>query len=84
MKHTYHDGAVLGAAGDDLVIMGTPVDVQHRSRVATHCGVGLVNPACLKGETRKRAVTCRQHRAHLGAEDGASSFSVTPAALTES
>lgn len=55
-RNTHHDSAVLGAAGDDLVIVGTPIDVQHRPRVATHCGVGLVNPACLEGRRRKRAV----------------------------
>ena len=43
----YHDIAVLRAAGDDLVIVRTPVDVQHRPGVATHRGVGLVDAARL-------------------------------------
>ena len=39
---TYHDRAVLGAAGDDMVIVRAPVDVQDRSRMTTYCWVGLV------------------------------------------
>lgn len=44
---SYHDCTVLGPAGDDLVVMWTPVDVQHRACVSAHCGVGLVDPARL-------------------------------------
>lgn len=57
---THHDSAVLGATGDDLVIVGTPIDVQHWPRVAAHGGVGFVNPACLEGRTRDRAVRSRR------------------------
>lgn len=45
---TYHDRAVLGAAGDDMVIVRAPVDVQDRSRMTTYCWVGLVYATRLK------------------------------------
>lgn len=44
----YHDCAVLGATSDDVVIMRTPVDVQHRARVTTYCRVDLVYTASLR------------------------------------
>lgn len=62
-RAAYHDGAVLGAAGDDLVVVGTPVYVQHRSCVPAHCWIGLVDPARLQGKTRKRAVRPQRPRA---------------------
>lgn len=49
----HHDSAVLGAAGDDLVIVRAPVDVQHRASVTAYCWVGLVYAAGLWGR-RKR------------------------------
>lgn len=44
----HHDRAVLRAAGDDFVVVGTPVNVQDRSCVSAHCRVGLVNAAGLQ------------------------------------
>lgn len=44
---SYHDCAVFGAAGDDQVVVRTPVDVQHRARVSAHRGVALVYAATL-------------------------------------
>lgn len=35
VPHTHHDGAVLGATGNDVIIVRAPGDVQHRGRVAT-------------------------------------------------
>lgn len=39
----YHDTAVLGAAGDDVVVVRTELDVQDRPCVAAHGGVGHVD-----------------------------------------
>lgn len=47
----YHDRAVFGAAGDDQVIVRTPVDVQHGARVSAHRGVALVYAAALPEDT---------------------------------
>jgi len=44
----YHDRAVLRAASNDMIIMRTPVDVQHRARVTAHCWVNLVYTASLR------------------------------------
>lgn len=51
---TYHNSAVLWAAGNDLVVVWAPVYVQHWSCVATYCGVGFVNSTSLKGEREKQ------------------------------
>lgn len=45
---SYHDAAVLGATGDDVVVVGAELDVQHGPRVAAHGGVVHVDPARLQ------------------------------------
>lgn len=45
--HTHHDAAVLRAAGDDVVVVRTELDFQHRARVAAHGGVGHVDASRL-------------------------------------
>lgn len=47
MINTYHHAAVLGAAGDDVVIVRTEFDVEDGARVAAHGGVGHVDAPCL-------------------------------------
>lgn len=49
-SHSYHDAAVLGAAGDDVVVVGTELDVQDGPRVAAHGRVGHVDTAGLRGQ----------------------------------
>lgn len=44
----HHDSCVLRGAGDDVVVVGTPVDVQHGRRVSRHQRVVLVHPSCLQ------------------------------------
>lgn len=44
----HHNCGVLGGAGDDVVVVGTPVDVQHGRRVPRHQRVVLVHPSCLQ------------------------------------
>lgn len=44
----HHDGGVLRGAGDDVVVVGTPVDVQHGRRVSRDQRVVLVHPSCLQ------------------------------------
>lgn len=46
---SYHDAAVLGAAGDDVVVVGTELDVQDRPRVAAHGRVTHVDASRLRG-----------------------------------
>lgn len=46
----YHDGAVLRGAGDDMVIVRTPVHIQNWTCVTTHCRVGLINTTRLQRE----------------------------------
>ena len=58
---TYHNSAVLRAAGNDLVVVWAPVYVQHWSCVATYCWVGFVNSTSLKGE---RNIPIRYHQGH--------------------
>lgn len=48
----YHDRAVFRAAGDDQVIVRTPVDVQHGACVSAHRWVALVYAAGLPGTQR--------------------------------
>lgn len=48
MSCSYHDCAVLRAASNDMVIMRTPLDVQHWACVTTYCRVGLVYTASLQ------------------------------------
>lgn len=53
LKMAYHDGAVLRAAGDHLIVVRTPVDVQHWSCVSTYRRVGLIYTTRLqRKETR--------------------------------
>ena len=49
----YHDTAVLGATGNDVVIVRTKLDVQDRSCVAAHSGVGHVYTSCLQRQKHK-------------------------------
>lgn len=49
---SYHDAAVLGAAGDDVVVVGAELDVQDGSRVAAHGGVVHVDTARLQRPQR--------------------------------
>lgn len=51
---SYHNGAVLGAAGYDEVIVRTPVDIQHGTRVSAHRRDHFVDAARLR-ETREWA-----------------------------
>lgn len=46
-KTPYHHCAILRATGNDMIIVGAPVNVQHWACVTTHCGVGFVNASCL-------------------------------------
>lgn len=48
MRASYHDAAVLGAAGDDVVVVGAELDVQDGPRVAAHGGVVHVDTARLQ------------------------------------
>lgn len=50
----YHDAAVFRAAGDDVVVVRTELDVQDRPCVAAHSGVGHVDPSCLQREKHYR------------------------------
>lgn len=43
----YHHAAVLRAAGDDVVIVRTKLDVEDGAGVAAHGGVGHVDTPCL-------------------------------------
>lgn len=45
---TYHNAAVLRAAGNDVVIVRTKFDVEDGPRVAAHGGVGHVDTPCLQ------------------------------------
>lgn len=60
ITHLY--GAVLRGTGDDVVVMGTPLDVQHRGCVSTHRGSGLVNPATLWERSRCHVGQVTIHR----------------------
>lgn len=48
---SYHDAAVVGAAGDDVVVVGAELDVQDGPRVAAHGRVAHVDPARLHART---------------------------------
>lgn len=50
---SYHDAAVVGAAGDDVVVVGAELDVQDGPRVAAHGGVAHVDPARLHARTER-------------------------------
>lgn len=52
---SYHDAAVLRAAGDDVVVVGAELDVQDGSRVAAHGGVVHVDASRLQREQGERA-----------------------------
>lgn len=56
----YHCGAVLRAAGQDVVVMRAPVNIEDRSGVADHQRVVLIHTACLQ---HTATVT---HRSELG------------------
>lgn len=56
MSCSYHDCAVLRAASNDMVIMRTPLDVQHWARVTTYCRVGLVYTASLQHTAQAQEV----------------------------
>lgn len=49
---SYHDAAVLGAAGDDVVVVRAELDVQDGPSVATHSGVVHVDTARLQSTQR--------------------------------
>lgn len=49
---SYHDAAVLRAAGDDVVIVGAELDVQDGPRVAAHGRVVHVDTARLQRTQR--------------------------------
>lgn len=55
----YHDGAVLGAAGDDQVIVRTPVDVKDWTSVSTDCGVDLIYTARLEHTEHRQSADGR-------------------------
>lgn len=75
---TYHNSAVLRAAGNDLVVVWAPVYVQHWSCVATYCGVGFVNSTSLKGE-RNRSIKYHQgHRVCMFSHKDFSFITSTP------
>lgn len=46
---THHDCAILGATGNDVIIVRAPGDVQHRGCVATDRGRILVHTSSLEG-----------------------------------
>lgn len=46
--HTHHDCAVLGATGNDIIIVWAPGDVQHWGRVATDHRHVLVHTSSLE------------------------------------
>lgn len=46
-NRSYHHWAVLGAAGDDLIIVGAPVNIQHWTGVPAHCRAGFVDASRL-------------------------------------
>lgn len=54
MCESYHDAAILGAAGDDVVIVGAELDVQDGPRVAAHGRVVHVDAARLQRTQRVR------------------------------
>ena len=56
----YHHTAVLRAAGYDVVVMGTELNVQHGPCVATHRGVGHVNTSRLQRERETETETERE------------------------
>lgn len=64
-KHThthahYHGGAVLRPAGQHVVIVGAPVDVEDRPSVTYHHGVILVHAASLVSVwTQEKSVEIR-------------------------
>lgn len=75
---TYHNSAVLRAAGNDLVVVWAPVYVQHWSCVATYCRVGFVNSTSLKGE-RNRSIKYHQgHRVCMFSQKDFSFITSTP------
>lgn len=57
-----HDTAVLGAAGNDVVIVRTELDVQDRPCVAAHGGVGHVDTSRLaQGQHHEGSSTTGVH-----------------------
>lgn len=50
----YHDCAVVWAAGDDVVIVWAPVDVQHGACMPAYGGVGLINASRLRKQRAQR------------------------------
>lgn len=56
----YHGGAVLRPAGQHVVVVGAPVDVEDRPRVTYHHGVILVHAASLVSVwTQEKSVKIR-------------------------
>lgn len=53
-SRSYHDAAVLRTTGDDVVVVGTELNVQDRTCVAADGGVGHVDTSGLEAGTLKR------------------------------
>ncbi|TNN31110.1 hypothetical protein EYF80_058739 [Liparis tanakae] len=63
VRGQYHHGAVLGAAGDDVVVVGAPVDVQHRAGTRLPgLGASGVSTSPLRLPFRHAAQTPARHR----------------------
>lgn len=59
---SYHDAAVLGTAGDDVVVVRTELDVQNRTCVSTHGGVGHVYTSGLQTTNKRYFLSYRGFR----------------------
>lgn len=62
---TYHNSAVLWTAGNNLVVMWTPVYVQHWPSVATYRRIGFVNSPRLKEEINHYVTRWYGHHQHM-------------------
>ena len=60
----YHRSAVLRAAGQDVVVMRAPVNVEDGSRVAHHHWVILIHSTCLESRFKTAVSPDLQVRAH--------------------
>lgn len=71
----HHDGAVLRATGNDIVIVRAPGDVQHGGRVATDCRCILVHSTSLEDiagalTLKPSSVPCSLQRGPAQAQGG--------------
>lgn len=77
-RGSYHDAAVLGAAGDDVVVVGAELDVQDGPRVAAHGRVAHVDPARLHARAERVSSQLGMSGESLAGEESLGMLAVLP------